>query len=296
MGHAETVQDPTLPHQDQVQTPDSSFAGSKVPDSLAGSTSLPEEDILSGQSSALPTQSPVADLAASAATTTRTSSVLHKEPTTAPDMQFETARSESEFASPAKTPDTTSAAAQAHDQASTPRPSPQDIPDASTPEPEAQLDSTRRPANRFATPPVTLLRRAWQRDQPPPSSFTLGEFLTAATGHLQAALPTPGKRPRKLPLNFSPRRGRSAAAKAPATSARPTAQRRAHVQLLRTLGIIGINDKITADAMKAYDGLFAVPIPLDILCAIAAIIGRELPADPEAPATALVPAGDLLEV
>jgi hypothetical protein len=48
--------------------------------------------------------------------------------------------------------------------------------------------------------------------------------------------------------------------------------------------------------MKAYDGLFAVPIPMDILRAIAAIIGRELPADPEAPATDLVPAGDLLEV
>jgi hypothetical protein len=42
--------------------------------------------------------------------------------------------------------------------------------------------------------------------------------------------------------------------------------------------------------MKAYDDLFAIPIQLDILRAIAAIIGLELPADPNAPATALVPA------
>jgi hypothetical protein len=154
------MQDPTQPHWDQVQTPGVSFAGSEVPESLTGSIALPEEDSLPRQSSALHAQSPITDLAASAATLTRTDSVLREEPTTTPDAQFETARTESEFTTPAKTLDNASAAAQAHDQASRPRPSPQDTPAASTPEPEAQLDNARRPTNRFATPPVTLLRRS----------------------------------------------------------------------------------------------------------------------------------------
>lgn len=41
------------------------------------------------------------------------------------------------------------------------------------------------------------------------------------------------------------------------------------MQILRTLGIIGANQVITADAMKAYDGVFATEISVDVLAAIA---------------------------
>jgi hypothetical protein len=68
------------------------------------------------------------------------------------------------------------------------------------------------------------------------------------------------------------------------------------VQLLRTLGIIGINQRITAEQMKAYDELFATPIPMEILKAIAALVDREMPDNPDAPPCSVVPAGDLLEV
>uniref|UniRef100_A0A453GH36 Uncharacterized protein n=1 Tax=Aegilops tauschii subsp. strangulata TaxID=200361 RepID=A0A453GH36_AEGTS len=100
-----------------------------------------------------------------------------------------------------------------------------------------------------------------------PTTWTLGEFLAAATKHIHAALPTPGKRPRR-PLNFAPRRGRSAATASP-PAAPPTAERRAQVQILRTLGIVGTNQRITAAEMKAYDDLFAAPIPCPVLSAIA---------------------------
>lgn len=44
------------------------------------------------------------------------------------------------------------------------------------------------------------------------------------------------------------------------------------------LGIIGTNQKITAVEMKAYDDVFAVPIPFTVLTAIAALVDREIPA------------------
>ena len=50
------------------------------------------------------------------------------------------------------------------------------------------------------------------------------------------------------------------------------------MQILRTLGIIGIDQKITAAEMKAYDDMFAAPIPLSVLKAIAALVDREIPA------------------
>lgn len=48
-----------------------------------------------------------------------------------------------------------------------------------------------------------------------------------------------------------------------------------HPLILRTLGIIDTDQAITAEAMKAYDDVFAAPIPLVVLTAIAAL---ELPA------------------
>ena len=129
-----------------------------------------------------------------------------------------------------------------------------------------------RTSSRFASPPITL-RRSRSRTTPQP--WTLGEFLATATKHLNAALPAPGKKPRR-PLNFAPRRGRSAATTCQ-PSAPPTAERRAHVQILRTLGIIGIDQKITAAEMKAYDGMFAAPLPLTVLKAIATLVDREIP-------------------
>ena len=50
------------------------------------------------------------------------------------------------------------------------------------------------------------------------------------------------------------------------------------MQILRTLGIVGINQKITAVEMKAYDDMFAALLPLSVLKAIAALVDREIPA------------------
>jgi xanthine dehydrogenase molybdopterin-binding subunit B len=123
----------------------------------------------------------------------------------------------------------------------------------------------------------------------------LGEFLAEATKNLTAALPTPGRRSRRPPLNFSPRRGRSATSARAKNAAPPTAERRAQVQLLRTLGIIGANQKITAAELKAYDGLFAVPIPFSVLAAVlaavAALVDREMPQNVDAPAITMLSSG-----
>ena len=147
---------------------------------------------------------------------------------------------------------------------------------------------------RFASPPVTLRRqRPCSRTAAP--RLTLGEFLAAATKPLSSVLPTPGRKQRQQPLNFTaPRRGRSATTTTPTTTCakaagRPTAERRAHVQLLRTLGFVGVDQAISAEAMKAYDGMFTTPIPIEILRAMAALIGRELPQDPSiAPITTVI--------
>jgi hypothetical protein len=61
------------------------------------------------------------------------------------------------------------------------------------------------------------------------------------------------------------------------TGAPPTAERRAHVQILRTLGIIGVDQAITAAEMAAYDRVFAAPISLAVLTAMAALVDRQIP-------------------
>jgi hypothetical protein len=60
--------------------------------------------------------------------------------------------------------------------------------------------------------------------------------------------------------------------------------------------LCGINEKITVEAMKVYDGMFTVAIPMDILRAIAALVDRELPASPEPPSCTVLPASCLVEV
>jgi hypothetical protein len=160
---------------------------------------------------------------------------------------------------------------------------------------ETMAPGTAQPArptgDRFASPPITMRRSRTRRAQPPvtPASWTLGNFLAAATRQLNVALPTPGRRPRRRPLNFAPRRGRSATCTAP-----PTAERRAHVQILRTLGIIGTDQAITEAELKAYDGIFSTPIPTSVLAAIAALVDRELPSDLTSPATTPSPASGLI--
>jgi uncharacterized membrane protein len=62
------------------------------------------------------------------------------------------------------------------------------------------------------------------------------------------------------------------------TGAPPTAERRAHIQILRTLGIISVDQVITAAEMTTYDRVFAVPISLAVLSAIAALVDRHIPA------------------
>uniref|UniRef100_A0A8I6YZF7 Uncharacterized protein n=1 Tax=Hordeum vulgare subsp. vulgare TaxID=112509 RepID=A0A8I6YZF7_HORVV len=118
------------------------------------------------------------------------------------------------------------------------------------------------------------MRQPRSRPATCPSSWTLGQFLAAATKQLNATLPSPGKRPRPT-LNFSPRRGRSAATLA-AAAAPPRTERRAQVQILRTLGI-GIDQPISAAEMKDYDDLFATPIQLSVLHAMASLVDREIP-------------------
>uniref|UniRef100_A0A8I6XEQ0 Uncharacterized protein n=1 Tax=Hordeum vulgare subsp. vulgare TaxID=112509 RepID=A0A8I6XEQ0_HORVV len=130
--------------------------------------------------------------------------------------------------------------------------------------------------NRFASLPVTF-RRPRERITAD-MHWTLGDFLAAATKQIAASLPTPGKRHTRHPLSFSvPRRGRSASTAKSPRAAPSTAERTAQVQVLRTLGIIGIDQRITSAEMRAYDGIFAAPIPLDVLAAMAALIDRKLP-------------------
>lgn len=132
------------------------------------------------------------------------------------------------------------------------------------------------------------------RHRRPAETWTLGEFLSAATKHISVVLPTPGKHLHRPALNFSPRRGRSASSSASKTAAPPTAEHRAQVQVLRTLGILGVNQQITAVVMRAYDGIFAAPIPRSVLVAIAALVDRELPPLPgSAPTTTTADGGPI---
>lgn len=47
--------------------------------------------------------------------------------------------------------------------------------------------------------------------------------------------------------------------------------------------------------MKVYDDLFAAPIPLSVLSAIAALVDRELPVDPAVAPITTVIAGSPIE-
>ena len=66
------------------------------------------------------------------------------------------------------------------------------------------------------------------------------------------------------------------------------------MQVLRTLGILGVNQQITAAEMRAYDGIFAAPIPRSVLAAIAALVDRKLPPLPgSAPTTTTTGGGPI---
>ncbi|KAE8771918.1 Serine/threonine-protein kinase SMG1 [Hordeum vulgare] len=58
---------------------------------------------------------------------------------------------------------------------------------------DAPISPQATPTDRFASLPITMLRSRHQR---PAATWTLGEFLSAATKHISVVLPTPGKRPR----------------------------------------------------------------------------------------------------
>uniref|UniRef100_A0ACD6AVG4 Uncharacterized protein n=1 Tax=Avena sativa TaxID=4498 RepID=A0ACD6AVG4_AVESA len=143
-----------------------------------------------------------------------------------------------------------------------------------------QPASLRTAPHRFATPPHTY--KSGSRTSTP-QAWTLGDFLKAATKHIDPTLPTPRRKTRRQPLNFAPRRGRSAS-KTTSPGAPPTAERRAQVQILRALGFVELDQKITAAEMKAYDCLFAMPIPRSVLAAIAALVDRDLAAASPPPA------------
>uniref|UniRef100_A0A8I6YU42 Uncharacterized protein n=1 Tax=Hordeum vulgare subsp. vulgare TaxID=112509 RepID=A0A8I6YU42_HORVV len=142
--------------------------------------------------------------------------------------------------------------------------------------PTKECTAMRSAPNRFASPPVTPRRS--RAHLTADMHWTLGDFLAAATKQNAASLPTPGKRHTRRLLSFSvPRRGRSASTAKSTGVAPPTAERRAHVQVLRTLGIIGIDQRITSAEMRAYDGIFTAPILHDVLAAMAVLIDRKLP-------------------
>ena len=58
---------------------------------------------------------------------------------------------------------------------------------------------------------------------------------------------------------------------------------------------MGIEQRITAAEMKAYDGVFAAPLSREVLAAIAKLVDRELPEDPSTTPCPAVSAGYLIE-
>uniref|UniRef100_A0ACD5U8W2 Uncharacterized protein n=1 Tax=Avena sativa TaxID=4498 RepID=A0ACD5U8W2_AVESA len=197
---------------------------------------------------------------------------------------------ESKAATPSPTPNS------CHDQpAAGQGPAPEPTPEQAGPTaqssavPRTPVSRLRVAPHRYSTPPKTYQLCGARTSTTKP--WTLGDFLKAATKHIDAVLPTPRKKTRRQPLNFSPRRGRSATATKQA-SAPPTAERRAQVQILCTLGLIELDQKITDVEMKAYDCMFAMPIPRTVLAAIAALVDRDLADTPAAPAVAVEVAGE----
>ena len=84
------------------------------------------------------------------------------------------------------------------------------------------------------------------------ATWTLGDFLAEATKPLCSA---------SLPPDRSNANGHSTSSSATGTAGKtaapPTAARRAYIQIVRNLGIIGVDQ-----AMKAYDGMFSLPFPM----------------------------------
>jgi hypothetical protein len=66
------------------------------------------------------------------------------------------------------------------------------------------------------------------------------------------------------------------------------------MHVLRSLGIIGANQRITAEEMKTYEGMFAAPIPLTGLTAMAALVDREMPPIATSVDAAATPGGPVL--
>uniref|UniRef100_A0ACD5YPS4 Uncharacterized protein n=1 Tax=Avena sativa TaxID=4498 RepID=A0ACD5YPS4_AVESA len=124
-----------------------------------------------------------------------------------------------------------------------------------------------------SSPRLVYKRRQRASAPAPVGPWTLGSFLDAATKQINPILPTPAKKQRKSQINFTPRRGRSVEK----STAPPTAERRAQVQLMRNLGIVGVDQEITEVEMKASADVFAMPISLPVLTAIAALLVHMLP-------------------
>ncbi|KAK1684559.1 hypothetical protein QYE76_045407 [Lolium multiflorum] len=263
--------------RDQSLSPTRSLLQSEVPDSLLETRgTATNTDLLSGQDGASPSPLPTPEHDVAPALD---QSAQQDEEARA--TQFAEATASCQATSPAQT-----MAAQQTTVSILQRPAAQPSPGGpgsvvTTPAADV-LAPLRAAPNRYASPPITM-RRTRARGAATPAPWTLGDFLTAATKHLDAALPAPGKKTRRRPLNFTPRRGRSAST---TTAAPPTAERRARVQLLRTLGIVDVDQHITPEMMKAFDNVFAAPIPLAVLSAIAALVDRQIPASmPTTPVT-----------
>jgi hypothetical protein len=62
---------------------------------------------------------------------------------------------------------------------------------------------------------------------------------------------------------------------------------------LRTLGLIDLHEKITPQKINVYDKVFVMPIPIDILRAIDAIVDKEIHVDPDAPPCTVLPSSPL---
>ena len=62
------------------------------------------------------------------------------------------------------------------------------------------------------------------------------------------------------------------------------------------MGIIGVNQKITATEMKTYEGMFATPIPFAVLTDIAVLVDRKLPANVDVPTVVAAPTSSIARV
>jgi hypothetical protein len=106
-------------------------------------------------------------------------------------------------------------------------------------------------------------------------------------------------------MDFTPRRSKritKALGDASQESAPPplSSEQRARIHIMRTVGILGPVEQVQPEDMAAYDKLFALPLKVDFVAALAATFNLALPADatvlePCSPGSHL-PAGCLIEV